>query len=150
MKNIINTSKRGITAILTLCILLGTTGTCVNVAAMAEETTVATETTAVVTEEITTVVVEETTIPKEEPTVATEEPAGVTEETTQELVPVKARGCSYIHYTVNGYHNNGYVKSVTVTTYYNGSAIDSYTVNYPESGDDAMEPFKGCKCPMCN
>ena len=150
MENIFKISKRGIIATLELCILLSIAGTCVNVAAMAEEITLATETTAVATEEITTVVVEETTIPKEEPTVATEEPAGVTEETTQELVPVKARGCSYIHYTVNGYHNNGYVKSVTVTTYYNGSEIDSYTVNYPESGDDAMETFKGCKCPMCS
>ncbi len=125
MKSIIKTSKRSIIAILALCILLGIAGT----AAMAKETT-------------------ETV---EESAVATEDTAVVTEESTQELVPVMARACgSYIHYSVNGYYGNGYVKSVTVTTYYNGSAIDTYTVNYPQSGADSMSSFAGCKCPMCN
>ncbi len=41
MENIFKISKRGIIAILTLCILLGIVGTCVTVTAMAEETTVA-------------------------------------------------------------------------------------------------------------
>ena len=86
MKNMISISKRGITAILTLCILLGIAGTWMNVTAMAEETTVATEETAVATEEITTVVVEESTIFTKDITL-------VTEESAQELVPVMARRC---------------------------------------------------------
>ena len=70
--------KRGITVILTLCILLGVAGTCLNVTAMAEETTVATET---------------TTVTIVETTVATEETTVVADETTKELVPMMARGC---------------------------------------------------------
>ena len=80
--------KRGISAILALCILLSIAGFGVHADAMAQETTVSTEATAVATEEITTVVVEETTISTQEPTVATGE-------TTQELMPVMARGCTY-------------------------------------------------------
>ena len=56
MENIFKISKRGIIAILTLCILLGIAGTCFNVTAMAAETTTTVEETAVATEEITTVV----------------------------------------------------------------------------------------------
>ncbi len=95
MKNIINISKRGITAILTLCILLGIAGTCVNVAAMAEETTLATETTAVATAE-TTVDTEETEIATEKITIVVAEQTSVaTADTTQELMPMMARWCSY-------------------------------------------------------
>lgn len=88
MKNIFKTSKRGIAAILTLCILLGIAGTHMNVTAMAAETTATVEETAVATEEITTVVVEESTTSTEDTTV-------VTEENTQELVPRMARECGY-------------------------------------------------------
>ena len=73
MKSIIKTSKRGIIVILTLCILSGIIGTCVNVAAMEAETTATVEETAVATED--------TTV--------------VTDETTQELVPMMARECGY-------------------------------------------------------
>ena len=79
-----------------------------------------------------------------------EESTVATLETTQEFMPVLARACSYIHYSVNGYYGNGYVKSVTYTTYYNGIAINTETVDYPESGDESMSSFAGCKCPMCN
>ncbi len=65
MKNIFKTSKRGIAAILTLCILLGIAGTCVYAASA---------------------------VPEENPTV-TEETIVAAEETTQELVPVMATGC---------------------------------------------------------
>lgn len=64
MRSIIKTSKRGVIAILTLCMFLGIAGTCVNVAAMAEKNTI-----------------------------ATEEKTAVTEETTPELMPMMARGC---------------------------------------------------------
>ena len=46
MKNIFKNSKRGIAAILTLCILLGIAGTCVYAASIPEENTVHTEETA--------------------------------------------------------------------------------------------------------
>ena len=115
MKNLFKNSKRSITAILTLCILLGIARTCVYAAsAVADKTTT------------------------------------VTEGTPQELAPVMARACSYNHYVVNGYYSNGYVESVTVTTYYNGSIVNTYTVDYPQSGDGSMSSFAGCKCPMCN
>ena len=70
-------------------------------------------------------------------------------ESSEELSPMMARACSYVHYEVNEYFDNGYVKQVTVTTYYNGSAIDSYPVYYTESGSESMPTFHGCKCPMC-
>lgn len=78
MKNIINTSKRSIILILTLCILLCTSGIGVHAISMPEENIT-------VTEEIT-VVVEETTV-------ATEETTVVTEETTPELIPMMAQRC---------------------------------------------------------
>ena len=71
MKNIFKISKRGIIAILTLCILLGNAGTCINVAAMAAETTASVEETAV-----------------------------ATDKTTQELMPMMARMC-YDYNTVD-------------------------------------------------
>jgi hypothetical protein len=73
MKNIFKASKCGIAALLTLCILLGIAGTCMNVAAMEEETTVSTE----------------------EPTIATVD-------TTSELMPMMARGCSDYYYYERG------------------------------------------------
>ena len=93
MENIFKISKRGIIAILTLCILLSIAGTCFSVTAMAAEITVTVEETAVATEEITTVVVEESTISTVEPVVSTEDTTVVAEENTQELVPRKARAC---------------------------------------------------------
>lgn len=93
MENIFKISKRGIVAILTLCILLGIAGTYMNVNAMAEDTTVATEETAVATDETTAVAAEKITIPTEENTVATEETTVTTAGTTSELMPMMARGC---------------------------------------------------------
>ena len=93
MENIFKISKRGIIAILTLCIFLGSAGTGLNVAAMAAETTATVEETALVATEITTAVAEGSTITTEEPTVATEDITVVTEENTQELVPIMARAC---------------------------------------------------------
>ncbi len=71
MKSIIKTSKRSISAILTLCMLLCIAGTCLNVTAMAAETTATVKETAVATED--------TTV--------------MTGENTQELVPIMARAC---------------------------------------------------------
>ena len=71
MENISKISKRGIIAILTLCIVLGIAGTCLNVTVMAAETTATVEETAVATED--------TTV--------------VAEENTQELVPRMAARC---------------------------------------------------------
>lgn len=51
-KNINKISKRSIIAILTLCVLLGITATCVNVFAMDEVTTIATEETSEMADEI--------------------------------------------------------------------------------------------------
>lgn len=95
MKNIFKTSKRGIAAILTLCILLGIAGTCVYAASvMPEETT------------------------------------AVTEETTQELVPVMARGCSVDAGTLHELFDNlGYTyEGVGKNTVLNGGY--SYTTGY--------------------
>ena len=69
MKKFLKNSKCCIAAILTLCILLGSTGFGVQVTAMTAETTATVEETAVATEEI-----------------------------TPELVPVMARGCSNYDY----------------------------------------------------
>ena len=68
MENIFKTSKRGVIAIVILCILLGIAGTCVNVTATAEENTATVE-----------------KMPEETTT--------VNEETPQELVPVMAQRC---------------------------------------------------------
>ena len=81
MKNIINTSKRSIIVILTLCILLCTTGIGVHAISMPEENIA-------VTAEETTVVVQETKVAIEGITVADEE-------TTSELMPMMARACGY-------------------------------------------------------
>jgi hypothetical protein len=92
MKNLFKTGKRGIAAILTLCILLGIAGTCVYAAsAMPEETT------------------------------------SVTEGTTQELVPVLARGCT-------GTYIPG---SWSIDESYRGSSIDYvlYTNGWTLSGN---------------
>ena len=78
MKSIIKTSKRGIIAILTLCILLCTTGIGVHAISVPEEN--------IVTAEETTVVVEETKVAIEGITVADEE-------TTSELMPMMASDC---------------------------------------------------------
>ena len=79
MGKIFTISKRGIIAILTLCILLCTTGIGVHAISMPEENIA-------VTAEETTVVVEETKVAIEGITVADEE-------TTSELMPMMARGC---------------------------------------------------------
>lgn len=79
MKNLFNTRKRSIAAILTLCILLRVAGICVHATAMSGETTVATEKNIV-----------------------------VTEETTQELVPMMARECGEedLYPLTNGYYGD--------------------------------------------
>ena len=87
MEKIINTSKRGIILILTLCILLCTSGIGAHAISVSEEN--------IVTAEETTVVVEETKV-------ATEETIVVTEETTPELIPTMARGCGYDDYYIEG------------------------------------------------
>lgn len=87
MKNIINTSKRSIILILTLCIILCTTGIGVHAISLPEENIAATEEIAVVVEET---------------KVATEETIVVTEETTPELIPMMARGCGYNDYYIEG------------------------------------------------
>ena len=87
MKNIFKNSKRGIAAILTLCILLGIAGTCVYAASIPEENT------------------------------------AHTEETTQELMPMMARGCEndYNHIFGNPEHNlDGFVG------YYGGDQAMAY------------------------
>ena len=86
MKNIFKISKRGTIAILALCILFGIVGTCLNVAAIEEDTTAATdETTAVAAEKIIALSTEEATVSADE--------------TTQELVPMIARGCDGNEYS---------------------------------------------------
>lgn len=109
MENIFKISKRGIIAILTLCILLGIAGACLNVSAMAAETTATVEgTTAIVAEEI--------TMPKEDDTVATEA-------ITPELMPMMARGCEndYNHIFGNPEHNlDGFL------AYYGGNQATAY------------------------
>ena len=91
MKNIFKISKRGIIVILTLCIILGIAGTCLNVAAMAEETIVSTEEFAVSTKKVAMAIGETTTVAAEEIEVVSEEP-------TSELMPMMARECGVDDY----------------------------------------------------
>ena len=95
MKNIINTSKRSIIVILTLCILLCTTGIGVHAISMPEENIAVTEEITVVVEETTVATEKTTAVAAEEITIATEESTVVTEETTPELIPMMANRCSY-------------------------------------------------------
>ena len=122
MEHIFKISKRGIIAILTLCMLFGIVGTCINAAAMAAEATV------------------------------------VAEEHTQELVPMMASNCRYNHYEVTSSWPNGNVQTVTywvVDAQGNRVGTQTWTSNYPESGDGAMGAygtpggFAGCHCPNC-
>ena len=115
MKNIIKTNKRGIIAILTLCMLLNTIGICAYATAIPEDN--------MATPEDTTVVVEETVVATEEPIIVTEENIVVTEENTQELMPMMARGCEndYNHIFGNPAHNlDGFVG------YYGGNQAAAY------------------------
>jgi hypothetical protein len=140
MENIFKICKRGIIAILTLCILLGIAGAGLNVTAMAAETTATVEETAVATEEITTVVVEESTISTEEPTVATEE-------NTQELVPMMATRC---YDPLTSYFGSGY--TVTSTSgpwqYISGAGgiTGAYNTStgygYVQMSDGTRSPFQ--------
>ena len=86
MKSIFRNSKHGIAAILTLCIILGIAGTCVNIAVMAEEP-------AVVTDETTVIVTDEITITTEESTVGNVETMSTIEAIVPELMPTMAREC---------------------------------------------------------
>ena len=79
----------------------------------------------------------------------TEDTPAATEDTTQELMPMKAQSCNYIHYEVTGYYSNGYVKSVKITTYRNGKEYDSYTSYFAQSGPESMPSFHGCPCYLC-
>ena len=94
MKNIIKTNKRGIIAILTLCMLLNTIGICAYATAIPEDN--------MATPEDTTVVVEETVVATEEPIIVTEENIVVTEENTQELMPMMANQCEDDDYYIKG------------------------------------------------
>ena len=85
MKNIFVTSKRGIAAILILCILFSVFGLCVNVTAVAEETTVSTEAIAVT--------IEKTTVATDGTIAAIKETTVVTEETLPELMPQMTEDC---------------------------------------------------------
>ncbi len=140
MENIFKISKRGIIAILTLCILLGIAGAGLNVTAMAAETTATVEETAVATEEITTVVVEESTTSTEDTTV-------VTEENTQELVPRMATRC---YDPLTSYFGSGY--TVTSTSgpwqYISGAGgiTGAYNTStgygYVQMSDGTRSPFQ--------
>ena len=140
MENIFKISKRGIIAILTLCILLGIAGAGLNVTAMAAETTATVEETAVATEEITTVVVEESATSTEDTTV-------VTEENTQELVPRMATRC---YDPLTSYFGSGY--TVTSTSgpwqYISGAGgiTGAYNTStgygYVQMSDGTRSPFQ--------
>lgn len=69
---------------------------------------------------------------------------------SDELQPLMATGCnSYNHYEVTSRWGNGYPKTIQVTTYYNGSVFDTYSVDYDETGDNSLPNFHGCQCPLC-
>ena len=72
MENVFKITKRSIIAILTLCLILGIAGTCVNVTAMAAETSVNAEEIVETTSETTVVATDVITIATEESTVVTE------------------------------------------------------------------------------
>ena len=122
MKKIIKNSKRGIAAILTLCMLLGITATCVNAATISEETSVSAESTVVISEG-TTPETEENIVVLEKTKVATKENTIATEKTAQELMPMMASGCEndYNHIFGNPEHNlDGFVG------YYGGNQAAAY------------------------
>lgn len=133
MKNIINTSKRSIIVILTLCILLCTTGIGVHAISMPEENIAVTEEITVVVEETTVATEKTTAVAAEEITIATEESTVVTEETTPELIPMMANRCSYP--SLNQYLNQNasiYGYSVNEVTY--GSDISLSNGYYYHAG----------------
>lgn len=133
MKNIINTSKRSIIVILTLCILLCTTGIGVHAISMPEENIAVTEEITVVVEETTVATEKTTAVAAEEITIATEESTVVTEETTPELIPMMANRCSYP--SLNQYLNQNasiYGYSVNEVTY--GSNISLSNGYYYHAG----------------
>ena len=133
MKNSINTSKRSIIVILTLCILLCTTGIGVHAISMPEENIAVTEEITVVVEETTVATEKTTAVAAEEITIATEESTVVTEETTPELIPMMANRCSYP--SLNQYLNQNasiYGYSVNEVTY--GSNISLSNGYYYHAG----------------
>lgn len=139
MENIFKISKRGVIAILTLCILLGIAGTGLNVTAMAAETTATVEETAVATEEITTVVVEESTTSTEDTTV-------VTEENTQELVPRMATRCydPLTYYFGSGYtvtSTSGPWQYISGAGGITGAHNTSTGYGYVQMSDGTRSPF---------
>ena len=112
MGKIVNTSKRGIILILTLCILLCTSGLGAHAISVSEENIVTAEETTVVVEETTVATEKTTAVAAEEITIATEESAVAIEETTDtieaivpELMPMMARGCEpttiYVNSSIN-------------------------------------------------
>ena len=148
MENIFKISKRGIIAILTLCMLLSIAGTGLNVTAIAAATV---EETVVATEEIATVIVEESTISTENTTV-------VTEESTQELVPMMARGCGEEnkYKLTNGYYGDpgtsggemrvmdgGHLGAGLFFTYLTGCpSVDNMTTPIPGGGTARITPSR--------
>ena len=133
MENIFNTSKRSIIVILTLCILLCTTGIGVHAISMPEENIAVTEEITVVVEETTVATEKTTAVAAEEITIATEESTVVTEETTPELIPMMANRCSYP--SLNQYLNQNasiYGYSVNEVTY--GSNISLSNGYYYHAG----------------
>lgn len=96
MKSIIKTSKRGVVAILALCMLFGIARTYVNVSAMAAETTVNSEEIVETTVDTTFVAADVITIVAEGSTVVTDDTNMTTNESiVLELMPMMARGCGY-------------------------------------------------------
>lgn len=133
MGKIFTISKRGIIAILTLCILLCTTGIGVHAISMPEENIAVTEEITVVVEETTVATEKTTAVAAEEITIATEESTVVTEETTPELIPMMANRCSYP--SLNQYLNQNasiYGYSVNEVTY--GSNISLSNGYYYHAG----------------
>lgn len=133
MEKIINTSKRGIILILTLCILLCTSGIGAHAISVSEENIVTAEETTVVVEETTVATEKTTAVAAEEITIATEESTVVTEETTPELIPMMANRCSYP--SLNQYLNQNasiYGYSVNEVTY--GSNISLSNGYYYHAG----------------
>lgn len=125
MENIFKISKRGIIAILALCILLSIAGTGLNVTAMAAETTATVEETAVATED--------TTV--------------VTEESTQELVPRMATRCydpltSYFgsDYTVTS--TSGPWQYISGAGGITGAYNTSTGYGYVQMSDGTRSPFQ--------
>ena len=125
MKNLLKTGKRGIAAILTLCILLGIAGTCVYASSvMPEENEV---------------VIEETIV--------------ADEETTQELMPMMARGGygtviyqGLLRYPMKNYASEGYLQYEILDNPLTNECFDLFrNIAYPEEGFTVANIANNCR-----